>query len=51
MEMTREQFMELFGLNEGDAGMEYVDECMASGFDGYWEMAKSLIATTDMLLR
>lgn len=50
MEMTREQFKELMGLEEGDAGLEYADECMERGIDSYWEIAKANIATMNMLL-
>ena len=50
MEMTREQFMELFGLEESDAGMEYVEEQHEAG-ESWWEIAKGSIATMDMLIR
>ena len=49
MEMDREQFMELMGLNESDDGMEYADECHNSG-QSWWEIAKDSIATMNMLL-
>ena len=47
--MNREQFMELMGLNEGDDGMEYADECHNNG-QNWWEIAKASIATMNMLL-
>lgn len=49
MEMTRTQFMELMGLEEGMDGMEYADEEHAEG-KTWWEIAKSSIATMNMLL-
>lgn len=48
-DMTREQYMDLFGLTEFDAGMEYADEEVANGATWY-EIAKSNIATMNMLL-
>lgn len=47
--MTREDFMELMGLNEGDEGMEYADEQHENG-ETWFEIAKSTIATMNMLL-
>lgn len=49
MEMTREQFKELFGLNDEDAGMEYADELHEAG-EGWWNIARGNIATMNMLL-
>lgn len=46
--MTREQYMELFGLTEMDAGMEFADEEVANG-STYFEVAKSSIATLTFL--
>lgn len=47
--MTREQFMDLMGLNDSDAGMEYADECHTNG-EEWWDIAKGMIATMNMLL-
>ena len=49
MEMTREQFMELMGLSDGDDGMDYADERFECG-ESWWEIAKSTIAAMNMLL-
>lgn len=49
MEMTREQFKELFGLKEEDAGMEYADELHEDG-ECWWDIARGNIATMNMLL-
>ena len=46
--MTREQYMDLFGLTEFDAGMEYADEEVADGISWY-ELAKANIATLNYL--
>ena len=50
MEMTREQFMELMSLEEGDDGMDYAEECHAMG-ESWWDIAIGCIATMDMLIR
>ena len=47
--MTREQFKDLFGLDEFDAGMEYADEEVATG-STYYECAKLSIATMNSLI-
>lgn len=49
MDMTREQFMELFDLHEGDDGMEYADEQHENG-ETWFEIAKANIFTMNMLL-
>ena len=49
MEMTREQFMELMGLRDGDDGMDYADEQFECG-ESWWEIAKSTIATMNVLM-
>ena len=46
--MTREQYMELFGLTEMDAGMEYADEEVANG-STYFKIAKMNISTLNYL--
>lgn len=50
MKITREQFMDLMGLEEGDDGMDYADECHESG-ESWWDIAKGNIATMNMLLQ
>lgn len=50
MNMTREQYMDLFGLTEMDAGMEYADEEIANGeYESWYELAKANIATISYL--
>lgn len=49
MEMTREQFKELFNLNDDDNGMEYADEQHEEGMS-WFEIAKISIATMSFLL-
>lgn len=49
MNMTREDFMELMSLNEGDDAMEYADEQHENG-ETWFEIAKANIATMNMLL-
>lgn len=47
--MTREDFMELFDLTEGDDGLDYADEQHENG-ETWFEIAKATIATMNMLL-
>ena len=51
MEMTREQFMDLMGLEEGSDGMDYADECYnTNGIRSWWEIAKGMIGSLNTLL-
>ena len=49
MEMTREQFMELMGMEEGSDGLDYADELHEDGKD-WFQIAKELIATMNAIL-
>lgn len=49
MEITREQFMDLMGFNEGDDGMDYAEELHEAG-ESWWEIAKGIIASMNLLL-
>lgn len=48
--MTREEFKLLFGLNEGDPGMEHADELHEEKGTSWFEIARSEIATMNHLL-
>ena len=48
--MIREQFMDLFGLTESDAAMEYADEEHEVTDKSWYEIAKAQIATMNHLL-
>lgn len=48
MRMTRDQFKELMGLEEGSDGLEYADLEVVN--ENWWELAKQTIATTNILL-
>lgn len=49
MEISREQFKELMGLEDSDMGMEMADECYEE-IGSWWEVAKGMIASLNMLL-
>ena len=49
MEMTREQFKLLFGMNDDDNGMEYADELHHEGMS-WFEIARDFIATMNGLI-
>lgn len=48
--MTREQFMDLFGLTENDEAMGYADEAHELLDRSWYEIAKDQIATMNHLL-
>ena len=50
MEMTREMFKELFGLNDDDMGMEYADEQHEAEGISWWEIAKADIASMNYII-
>ena len=51
MEITREQFMELMGLEEGSDGMDYADECYDMGdAKSWWKIAQGMVASLNILL-
>ena len=49
MELTREQFMELMGLNEGDVGMDHAEEWHDAG-ESWWDIAKASIFNMNQII-